>query len=78
MLFSICTLQLCSPFQITSHDVRFSLVAAVRVPLVDSTVPGADFKHLSRPEGGSQSQLISQSERPSQLLSRATQTGQLV
>ena len=25
MLFSICTLQLCSPFQITSHDVRFSL-----------------------------------------------------
>ncbi|CAM3863942.1 hypothetical protein RABR111495_16100 [Rahnella bruchi] len=58
--------------------VRFSLSADLQRHVFVCCMPEADFKHLSRPEGGSQSQLISQSERPSQRLSRATQTGQLV
>lgn len=59
-------------------NVRRSLSADLQRHVFVCCVPKADFKKLSRPEGGSQSQLISQSERPSQLLSRATQTGQLV
>lgn len=43
MLFSICTLQLFSPFQITSHDVRFSLSADLQLYVFVCCVPEADI-----------------------------------